>query len=120
MFVKLDKFPNLLMTKRVAETFSKDKSLTASASDKMQELLYQLNEFGANKEHLGAKGFKKFPKGWHELRIKDGTDTWRLLFKKFPKTKVYGLVYMFLKQTDAITTEQWKTAEHTASLENWI
>lgn len=120
MSKKLDQFPKLLFSKRVAETLKKDKALTEAASEKIQDLLYMLNEFGAKKEYLGAKNFKKFPDGWYELRIKDLTNTWRILFRKVPKTEIYGLVYLFLKQTDEITTEQWKTAKHIARLEGWV
>lgn len=120
MAIKIKEFPNLLMTKKVADTIKTDKALTEKAKGDIAELLYKLNEFGADKNYLGNSNFKKFRDGWNELRIKDGSNTWRILFRKLPESKMYGIVYLFLKQTDAITTKQWKTAKQIASQENWI
>ncbi len=120
MAIKIKELGNLQITKQVESVLRKNPAITTNAAIKIQALLIRLNEFGANKNYLGAKNYKKFRDGWHELRIKDGTNTWRILFRKIKDSNEYGLAYMFLKQTDAITDAQWKSAKKRANLENWL
>ncbi|AKN34274.1 hypothetical protein Ccar_25955 (plasmid) [Clostridium carboxidivorans P7] len=116
---QLQDLPNLCFTKRALEVLKEDISLTKKARKESFKVLTFLDKFGPNKDFIGSKKLKKFSEGWYELRIRDGSNTWRILFRKIGSC-TYGIVHMFLKDTNEISDRDWKIAKQLVRSENWI
>jgi len=120
MSIKITDLDNLELTQQVCTALKKNKSLKPQARKKILTTITRLNEFGTTDDnYLGAK-VKNLKNGWWEIRIKHQTDEWRILFRKIGKPATYGLVYMFLKDTDAISLKDWKRAKELACSEGWL
>ncbi len=123
MSIKIDTLNNLEFTEGVCNTLRNDRSLTSKARVKVISTLSRLNEFGLDKDFVSPKQFKRLQEGWYELRIKEKSDCWRILFRQIKTTNgilTYGIIHMFLKDTDPISDIDWKKAKRQASSENWF